>query len=400
MDNTELIELRNELADIGISATTEIADINTKGKRIFKVDEKLASQINQVMKSIPQICLEANNSSDIYRVSFDKGLGSLQKVAGKSDVYRGAVVNSGGKYAGGVEMTHLSATPQVIGGIFTAMSLVTGQYYLSTINKSLKKIEQEVHEVYQFLENDKKSKLIANEEFLKGIQQNIESISNNSIQQVAVVTTLYNIRQSAMADIGFYRMEINGQYARYTDKTKADEVIEINKKLGQNIYQYWYAVYIYCFASYLEPIVSVNNERSYLDNIIDNMSQRFKEFSESFYEVQNKMKYYIENTKGFETNKVLSKVTELLNHEPDIVIAPIEASLIILAATANAAEKHDKKKVGERVTLAKSIPEISEIKKDMDTVDLFRKQLGLYNSLYNSRLELINIEEGMYIKYN
>ncbi len=391
--------IKGELINLGVYAETNIADINLKGKKVFKIDEELVPQFDQVFKIIPQICLEASNSSDIYKVTFDKGLGSLQKVAGKQNVFRGSVVDANNKYVSGVEMTHLSSAPQVIGGVFTVMSMATGQYYMAEINKSLKKIEKEVHEVYQFLENDKKSKLSANEAFLKKIQKNLSGISNNQSQQIATITTIQDIERQALGDIDFYRNEIESLYSKYNNKTKADEVIDVNKRLGQNIYQYWYALYIYCFSTYLEPILAGNIDSSFLENSIGDMLLQYQQFNESFLELQEKMKYYISNTKGFETNKVLSKATEILNHEPNIIIPPVEACLILLAATANAAEKHDNKKVSYRLKEAKSIPEISQIKKDLDSVDLFRKQLGLYESLYNNKLEVIKTTDAVYVKY-
>ncbi len=157
--------LRGELIDLGVSAEIDFADVNLKSKKIFKIDEKMISQFDQVFKIIPQVCLEAGNSSDIYKVTFDKGLGSLQKVAGKQDVFRGNVVDVNNKYVSGIEMTHLSSAPQVIGGIFTVMSMATGQYYMAELTKSLKKIEKEVNEGYQFLEHDKKSQHIAHKSF-------------------------------------------------------------------------------------------------------------------------------------------------------------------------------------------------------------------------------------------
>lgn len=397
--NELTVALKEALADYGVVVTENIDDINLKGKKTFKVDDDLLAQCDQLLKFIPQACLNSYNGQ-VFRAHFNEGLGVLQEAVGPGHYYRGNVVGKNGKFAQSVKWEKLSSAPQVVGGIFTVMSVASGQYYLAEINKNLRKIEREVHQVYQFLENDKKSKLIANEDFLKRIQTNLHSILGNSIQQMATVNTLQLIRRDAFGDIDFYRAQIKNAYTRYNKKTKADEVIEINKELGQNIYQYWYALYIYCFASYLEPIVAMNNDPAYLYDVKNDMSLKLKDFEGAFDELQEKMQYYISNTKGFETNRVLATATKILNHEPNVIIPPVEAGLILLAAAANAAEKRDKKVVNDRLKDAKSIPEISEIKKDLNSVDIFRKQLSLYDSMYNSELDLISTGEAVYIRYN
>lgn len=393
------VSLSEILEDYGVTVTDDIEDINLKGKKVFKVDKDLYGQCNQFLKLIPKACLNSYNGK-VFRAHFDDGLGVLQEAAGPGNYFRGNVVGKNGKFAQSVKWEKLSSAPQVVGGIFTVMSVASGQYFLAEINKDLRKIEREVHQVYQFLENDKKSKLIANEEFLKGIQNSVFSISNNAVQQTATVITIQNIKLNALADIDFYKIQLGNAYARYSKKTKADEVIEINKELGQNIYQYWYALYIYCFSSYLEPVVAKNSDPNYLKTITDDLPSRLKDFNESFDELQEKMQYYISDTKGFETNKVLSVAAKVLNHEPNVIIPPVEAGMILMAAVVNAAEKHDKKVVDARVKDARRIPEISEIKKNLDSIDLFRKKLSMYDSIYNSELDLIEMDGELFIRYS
>lgn len=77
----------------------------------------------------------------------------------------------------------LSSAPQIIGGIFSVMSIITGQYFMTQINKNLKNIDKGIFDIQRFLENDKRSKLQSEEEFLKNTQKILGYILENKIQK-------------------------------------------------------------------------------------------------------------------------------------------------------------------------------------------------------------------------
>ena len=85
------------------------------------------------------------------------------------------------------------------------MSIITGQYFMAQINGSLKKIEKGIANIQKFLENDKKSKLQGNEEFLKNIQKTLSYILENEMQQQATIISIQNIKRDSLQAIKFYK---------------------------------------------------------------------------------------------------------------------------------------------------------------------------------------------------
>lgn len=144
--------------------------------------------------------------SGTYRVYFDKSLGELQKAKQGDGFLRANVVQSGtnNKITGQALLKAASAGPLVANAVFSVLSMATGQYFISEINSELSQIQKNIDNIQRFLENEKRSELLANYYFLQQVMQTYEYIQSNEYQKQATVQQLQRIRIDSCANINFY----------------------------------------------------------------------------------------------------------------------------------------------------------------------------------------------------
>lgn len=145
-------------------------------------------------------------------------------------------------------MQELSMGPQIISGVFSAMAMITGQYYMTQINNKLEKIEKSVEEVIKFLENDKRSGMESNEAFLQHVQINYQCIIDNDDLRNATLGTIQRIKIDSLANVLFYKKQIGNLGYLNTKKDKADEINRNIYKTKVLVSEYWYSLYLYCYA--------------------------------------------------------------------------------------------------------------------------------------------------------
>lgn len=193
------------MRELGIEIDDNLSEFNKNINSYQKIDINLVGKLDNLMQMFPAV-VNLQNNKDAYRAIYDKGLGALQKVAQNGRGVRGNIVNGvNNKIVGQAIFEPLSNTPQIIGGLFSVMSIITGQYFMAQINGSLKKIEKGIANIQKFLENDKKSKLQGNEEFLKNIQKTLSYILENEMQQQATIISIQNIKRDSLQAIKFYK---------------------------------------------------------------------------------------------------------------------------------------------------------------------------------------------------
>ena len=177
-DSRELIKYNKMfLDDIGInySYNYEIIDF-AADKGYVKLDKDSAAKLDMAIQYIPDLLLNSELYKGTYRVVFDKELGNLQKAANNPGLFRANIVKEGTNnvITGQALLQEVSAVPQIVGNVFAVASVVTGQYYMEQINKKLEKIEKTAQDILAFLENDKRSKIESQIEFLLNVQKNYQ----------------------------------------------------------------------------------------------------------------------------------------------------------------------------------------------------------------------------------
>jgi hypothetical protein len=385
------------LKEIGMGIDEDLSDFNINSNKYKKIDDSLATRLNSLIQLFPNLINLSNYSGNVYRVVFDKGLGVLQTSAKYPGYFTGNVVQAGtnNKIVSGAVFQQLSMAPQIISGVFSVMSIVTGQYYMSQINNNLQKMEKEISDIKQYLKDDKKSRLLSREEFLRTTQDSLNYILENDMQKLSTITSIQKIKIDSLADINFYKMQINNLEDLSAEKDKIEEILMNVYEKCELISEYWYSLYLYCFAVYLEALVSQNYNQNYLKILKKDIAEKCRTYKNEHFEWKKELSDYIDSAKAFEKNdffKIVEKVTStnLLNILPLIKMTGEVSKFIGMIDRIIKEGKRDKisKLKDKLLNTGENIKEIESRKEDISYLEI----------LYNSRIELVKSKEGIYIK--
>lgn len=173
-----------------------------------KEKEQLFSQINALK---PQILSVAKTAalSDMYIVKFPKGLPQTL-IELKQGGYM-SFVRDKGRIVGTASLIPASAGSIAALGIFTAMSVITGQYFLANINSEMTKINDKLDIIQKTLDNSKLAELASDEEIIKSIFD-----GDRRPEGITELARLAYIR------VNYYDVQLRDAYNKYKSKINDD----------------------------------------------------------------------------------------------------------------------------------------------------------------------------------
>lgn len=164
------------------------------------------TNIDQLLSELPTLTA-SNMLEDAYLFRFPDG------VTGTMMQYRNggvgsAIIGTDGKIAahGGF---YKVTSETVLLNAFSAMSIATGQYFLTEINKNFAQLNQKIDQIMDFLYGEKKAELISEVNFVQYAYKNFASIMQHTEQRIATIAGLQEARKIAMKDIDFYLSDLD-----------------------------------------------------------------------------------------------------------------------------------------------------------------------------------------------
>lgn len=392
-NKNELIEI-NEL---GIVVDTNIDSFFENKEEYIKMDVGNLAQIDSLMQYIPDVLLNKQLDSGVYRVVFDKGLGSLQRAKDFPGMFRGAIVKAGtnNEIVGSALWQELSKAPQYFANAFNVLSIITGQYYLSKINTELKHIDEKVANILDFLKNDKISMMKADALEIKKISDNYSVIMQNEALRNSKLNKIESIKRDAEANIIFYQ-DLCKKLKDYGSKKDKEAIIIQNiNNSSEAMSCYWMAVQLYSFASVFEVALSGMCDGTYIEYIKTDLGDINKAYRNVTKTLEQSLNKYLKEAKAFDDNKLLKYGAEI-----PVSTDSVGAFLITLGAKATLAwlddnDKNKKLKLNNELML-KSRACIAD--RQSDSADVAIECLNNYSAYMNSSVELVFGEDGTYIK--
>lgn len=180
----------------------------------------------------------------------------------------GSMIKENGKFVGDASFYRMSVQAAVM-GTFTAMSIASGQYFLSQINSEMRMINRKLDEILEFLYGDKKAELMAEMSFIKYAYENYSSIMCHEQQRIATIASLQEAKKVAMKDIEFY---INDLETTVSDKTKDYAELEARTEKSFQIRECLeLSQQLFVMSSMMEVYFAQNLDAEYLDSIEKDM---------------------------------------------------------------------------------------------------------------------------------
>lgn len=266
-ENQALIDAQtfNELKELsGFEVNACVTNYDFEDKTRFKklsLTPAQKMQLSALAQQIP-VAAAAGTLAKAYSVSFPAGLPHTLTALKQGGV--GSMIRMNGKFAGSASFYELSAQGAVLGA-FSIMSIVTGQYFLTQINKELNMMNLKVDKILEFLYGDKKAELMAEVSFVQYAYQNYASIMAHEQQRIATLISLQEAKKIAMKDIEFYLGDLESTVT--TEAKKYAEFDQLVRKAYQIRDSLSLSTQLYVMSSMLELHYAENYDTAYMENI-------------------------------------------------------------------------------------------------------------------------------------
>ena len=270
--NDKLIDLESyqmmkSVGNFDIAPCEGTFDFEDKS-RFTKMELSSAQKMymSSFLQQVP-MATTAGTLVNAYTASFPEGLPHTLTALKQGGF--GSMVRENGKFAGSASFYQMTEQAAVLGA-FSAMSIATGQYFLTQINSELHMINLKIDKILEFLYGEKKAELMAEISFVKYAYQNYGSIMAHEPQQIATIGSLQEAKKIAMKDIEFYMndldLTVNEEAKKYTDfDALANKAFQIRESLELSMQ-------LYIMSSMMEVYFSQNQDNSYMHSLETDMT--------------------------------------------------------------------------------------------------------------------------------
>lgn len=289
-------------------------DVNLNDEKYtkLKLSSYQKSNMSLLFQQIPDLTA-ASAMSNAYIVSFPEGLPhTLMQL--KNGQYATPIMGSKG-IVGSAGLTPLQ-THAVLLKSLSAMSVVTGQYFLTEINKKFELVNEKIDKIMNFLYGDKKAELISEISFVQYANTNYNTIMAHDEQRAATIISLQNAKKTAMKDIEFYMSDLNGSIVSHPKDSDVNNSLQIKESLDLSLQ-------LFIISSIMEVFYSQNFDKDYLSSVIDFATFYINKCEKRILSDFSKLKVYLNENKS----NLIKNVVNKQNTENDDKVETIINSL-------------------------------------------------------------------------
>jgi len=306
LTETDIFRLLQQTADFDITPYEGNINFDDSSK-YTKLELSTAQKIhiNALLQQLPSAVI-AGKLPQMYTITFPEGLPhTLMQL--KNGGFSTSIIGMDGKIAGVASLAPMVAEAAIL-GVFTVMSVITGQFFLFQINKELKKINQTLDKIVEFLYGDKKAELLSEISFVKCVHENFNSIMMQEQQRIATISGLQQSKKVAIKDVEFYMCDL--------ENTVND--IQEYKNVGTEIEHCFQSkdclelsIQLYIASTLLEVYYSQNHDKNYIKYIEDEMWNYIRKSEKRMLKSFSSLQTIINHTKPYKikdkNNNVMDK---------------------------------------------------------------------------------------------
>ncbi len=259
----ETFQYLEKQAGFTIESCETLFDFDDKNRFVpLEMTSENKLYMSAVLQQIPTFAA-AGRLANAYTVKFPKGMPHTLtelKQGGFGSMIRGEK----GQFVGSASFYEMRTQAMLLSA-FSAMSVATGQYFLSRINSELKMMNLKIDKILEFLYGDKKAELMSEVSFARYAYENYTSIMAHEAQRVATLTSLQESKKVAMKDIEFYMVDLDSSVN--ADAKNYSELEMIAQKTMQIRESLELSIQLYVMSSMLEVAYAQNRDAIYLSNL-------------------------------------------------------------------------------------------------------------------------------------
>lgn len=241
---------------------TDIDFGNEKRFAKLELTNEQKIQLDGLMQHIPNMAA-AGAMAGAYTVSFPKGLPhtliSLKQGGFGSQIFDGK------RIVGSASFNPMLGQAAIY-GVFSAMSIITGQFFLVRINRELKKINMKLNDILKFLYGNMKAELLAEVKFVKYACENYDSIMAHESQRIATICSIQKAKKIALKDIDFLMSDFESKIDETSLKKDFDSLKDfVDKDVKQTEECLDFALELYLMSNLMEVYYAENYETKYIE---------------------------------------------------------------------------------------------------------------------------------------
>ena len=260
------------------------------------------AQVDALAQLAPS-AIAAKEASSLYRVVYPQGvIGTLVEHNGG---YLSVMRNETG-IVGHATYVPLQQTDALALGAFSAMSVVTGQYYMHRLNQQMAEVQSKLDAVLDFLYDEKSCELYANAKTVNGIYENYSTIVNNAGHRAAALAAIQQAKTVSEKNVQFYYRDMN-KTADQINPSKLEQ--RIINSLRDILGNYAQSINLYGICSILEIFLSQNFSKSFMTFIEKDLKQHI--------EIHNKVLSKLEGKLGEMINAASRPTIPVIGGKPD-----------------------------------------------------------------------------------
>lgn len=384
-------------------------DMKRMGYRM--IDSNAIASLNMLFHYVPQLAVDKINQAAVgnafkeavdgsFRVRLGAGMHMLHSKLHPEAFRAMGFSDATNKLSGQAELfennavLNVSNAPQVALRIFNVASMVTGQYFMSQINMKLQNLSDSVNRIEQLLDIQQRNQLKSSIQELEGIIQRLEFIKQDEKETRSRIDELRRIQESARNAMNSYRDKISLELVSAKASDKDDEIIRKLKAIGDYLFQYRYAVQLYCYTAMI--VVQLRNITNPAEVAIerDDICSWINAFREDVAHYTTDLKTYLDENKVLNKRNVLQYISTVGSAAGGSLLKlPLSVNTTLAKSIDEFFDGRRKKKKEECVLLADNyLKQIS----DMDNVEAPARTLSHYIEIVENEIELVRIGQDYY----
>ena len=302
-----------ELGDFQITPCKEKIDFSNKEKyEKISLTDAHKFGLSGALANIP-LAGAAVEMGAAYKVTFPKGVPhTLMRIRGGY----GSPILKNGRIVG-----HASFVPMVGNaaalGVFSALSVITGQYFLTLIHKEFKQLNLKLDKIIEFLYEQKRTETLSAIGFVKNVAENYSTIMEHEEQRIATLGNVQRVKMIAFGNIEFYLSDLKSIIEECNGEKHAEKICDkIDNNIERTQRNIELSMELYFMSCLLEVYLSQNCDTGYIENIEADIRETIKICNDrvlkSFGVLEGFIKNGMINKKDQEMgNKYLSEYAQL-----------------------------------------------------------------------------------------
>ncbi|MDE6014632.1 MAG: hypothetical protein K2H41_02865 [Acetatifactor sp.] len=301
---------------------SNLENSDREGFKMLRLTPEQKMQISELLQHVPAVAA-TGAMAGAYTVSFPQGLPHTLMTLKRGGFGSQIVDMAGKKEILGSASFYPMVAQAAVYGVFTAMSIATGQFFLVQINKELHMINQKLDEILNFLYEEKKAELLSEVFFIKYACDNYDSIMFDEAQRTATIASIQQAKKIAMKDIEFYIKHLDSKIDSGA-KQKFEALVKLKEdEIIPNINSLEMSLQLYCMSSLMEAYYARNFEEAYVEYVENDINSYVERCSKKEYSIIDKMDAYF-NTPNIPNNQkekkeILAKCKQKLSDRRELI---------------------------------------------------------------------------------